>query len=250
MNSEAVSPSRTPPMICGRFGLSFYLWWILASAAGLLIGTMILVLLVEVGLPVFQGYVGSPLLDDVIDSALAGAIVGGVFGLAQMLVLRRRIGSSTWWVLASILGMIAGGIASWASLILLGIFPGWHEIGLSSFVVSTAAALQSLLLKSTARAVFGATLGAFQWSVLRRSVLRAGWWVLASALAWPLAIVLASWIEIGLDYTPLPSWGWTLVGLLVFTVAGYIGPAIMGIIIGAITGLVLLLTYRRPITRP
>src|SRR5262249_41133445 len=47
-----------------------------------------------------------------------------------------------------------------------------------------------LILAGVNDAVVGAIAGALQWLVLRGRVGRAGWWVLASTLAWMLSTVL------------------------------------------------------------
>jgi hypothetical protein len=47
-----------------------------------------------------------------------------------------------------------------------------------------------LAVAGGAGAVVGAIVGALQWLVLRGRVARAGWWVLASTLAWMFSTVL------------------------------------------------------------
>jgi hypothetical protein len=47
-----------------------------------------------------------------------------------------------------------------------------------------------LVIAGVEGTVVGAIVGALQWLVLRGRVTRAGWWVLASTLAWALSTVL------------------------------------------------------------
>ena len=96
-------------------------------------------------------------------------IHGAEFGIAQWLILRRQGHKVGWWVVASIVGFAIG-------------FPLTKTLfgELSS----------GLLVAGGAGAVVGAIAGALQWLVLRGQVVRAGWWVLASALAWMVSAVL------------------------------------------------------------
>jgi hypothetical protein len=71
-----------------------------------------------------------------------------------------------------------------------------------------AAAIQAIGA-GTSSAVFGLVVGVAQWLVLRRAI-RAGWWVLATALGWALAGSLSgfsaggSMSQIGPDESPVP----------------------------------------------
>jgi hypothetical protein len=129
-----------------------------------------------------------------------GLVIGTSLGLAQWLVLRRRIAPVGWWVVFSIIGFGLGK-------------------ALSEAVAPTTPALLGYGLSG---ALIGATVGLAQWLILRQHVSRAAWWVPATILAW-----VAGWSLIGLAETSsdLPT-------LAVYLV-GAIGAAGAGIITGA-----------------
>lgn len=132
-----------------------------------------------------------------------GLVIGASVGIAQWLVLRRRIASIRWWVLVSIVGFGVGNAIGEASL--QGI-PAVVGHGLSG-------------------AMIGVSIGAAQWLVLRRHVPRARWWVPANVLAWVLGWSIISLVE--------ESMVWPI---LVVYIAGAIGAAVAG----AITGMALI----------
>jgi hypothetical protein len=88
--------------------------------------------------------------------------VGLVVGLAQWIVLRKRIERSELWVLASGIGWAAG----------------------RGLVVALFPAEATVL----AGGALGATLGLAQWLVLRGRVIQSWWWVVVSALSWGMAL--------------------------------------------------------------
>ena len=112
--------------------------------------------------------------------------IGAFIGIAQWLVLRRYFSGAGWWVLASGAGWMAG----------------WVLIT-SGVVVPPGPGPISTML---AGAVFGLTIGAAQWVVLRRWVKLAGMWILLSVPGWTVGIV------------------------------GLLGPILVGAVTGAITG--------------
>lgn len=97
---------------------------------------------------------------------LACLVIGGV---AQWLVLRRHLRLSAWWLLATVAGAGAGASAllllGQRSRLSRGIFHGMFP--------------EDLVLWA---AICG-VIGTGQWLQLRRTNRRAGWWVLASAVA-------------------------------------------------------------------
>ncbi len=103
-------------------------------------------------------------------AVVGGAVGGGFSGLSQWLVLRRLIGKANGWIALTI-ATWALGWALWAAAV------AWSS--------SPNAVLSSLALL-----VGGAYSGLGQWLVLRRSVHRAGWWVLATALGWGVPLSL------------------------------------------------------------
>ena len=104
------------------------------------------------------------------------AVGGAVMGVFQWLMLRRYIGGSIRWVLASFVGVLlaaftVGGIGSF------NLDLGWMMGAVS----------------------FGFTTGLAQWWVLRRQVPRAGWWVPVCTFGW--------WITIPIgDLNGPPGW--------------------------------------------
>jgi hypothetical protein len=84
--------------------------------------------------------------------------------------------------------------------------------------------------------VAGSILGVPQWLALRRHLPKAGWWVLANALAWMLGMVV---VFMGTSF--IPAEGITLpvaLVLLLFVVAA-------GAVVGAVHGLVLIWLLRQ-----
>jgi hypothetical protein len=118
-------------------------------------------------------------------------IISGVaISVLQSVVLYKRIHKSSLWAISSSIGWIAGYIL--------------HLIFLS--------ANSGPLLGP----IIGAVVGLLQWSLLRREVSWAGWWIIISILAWTTGLT-------------------TMPGLLT-----------SGTLPGALTGLTLLILFRYP----
>ena len=128
-----------------------------------------------------------------------GLIIGASVGIAQWLVLRRRIAPIGWWVVASIVGYGVGKAVGEASVQGIPTVAGLGLIG----------------------ALIGAFVGIAQWLVLRRHVSLAGWWVLANIAAWALGWSIIGFVE--------DSAGWPI--LMVYSV-GALGAAVAGTITG------------------
>ena len=141
-------------------GWSFWLKWFLACLAGFVVGIPLFI-----GLGLLFGDTPGP----VVGNAAAGVIHGAEFGIAEWLILRRQVHKVGWWVVASILGFMIG-------------FP------LTKTLLGELSS--GLVVAGVEGAVVGAIVGALQWLVLRGRVAHAGWWVLASTLAWMLSVVL------------------------------------------------------------
>jgi hypothetical protein len=142
-------------------GWRFWLKWFLACLAGFV-----------VGIPLFIGLgllLGDQPGSAVMENAVTGVIHGAEFGIAQWLILRQQVHKVGWWVGASIVGFMIG-------------FPLTKTLfgELSS----------GLVVAGVAGAVVGAIVGTLQWCVLRGRVAHAGWWVLASTLAWAFSALL------------------------------------------------------------
>jgi hypothetical protein len=125
-----------------------------------------------------------------------GLIIGGGIGIAQGLVLRKRVASMRWWVLVSIVGFGLGKLIGEA----------------------VAQGMPAALGHGLSGAVIGATLGLAQWLVLRRHVSRADVWVLANVAAWAAGWSLISLAE---------GSAWSTV--MVYAVGG-VGAGLAGII--------------------
>ena len=139
-----------------RFGL----WWVLGTIVGWVVGFTIC--------EAIKAFLAS--LAHALEYGLDGAVLGTCIGIAQWLVLRRLIPRAGWWLLASIIGFAVGkGVSDVVA----------HETGFVGF----------------GGAAIGAVLGIAQWIVLRRHVAQAGWWVLASALAWAVGWGIISVVD-------------------------------------------------------
>ncbi len=93
------------------------------------------------------------------------ALLGAAFGVLQWLVLRRHIARASGWITATIVGLSLGLTAS---------------LGLLRLFESFAVLL-----------VPGIVVGLLQRLVLKRHFERTWWWMLPSALSWPLSLLFA-----------------------------------------------------------
>ena len=101
-------------------------------------------------------------------AGVAGLVFGGVVGLAQWLVLRRRIRAG-WWALAT--------CAGWG---LSGVLSGFNSGGSVSTIGPDAGPLPPILYAPVAFSLVVFLLGSAQWLVLRREFVGAAWWLLAN----------------------------------------------------------------------
>lgn len=191
-------------------GWSLWLQWLGATAIGELLGFIAPAVAgstaAAVGLSDLQRL---PLL------VLAGMIEGATFSYVQWLVLRRYLPqlSGRTWIGAT---AVAAGIA-WALVLLALSIPNPEVIPIWVLIIA------GVLFGST----FLVLIGGAQWLALRHVTARAGWWILANAIGWPIGVIV-SIIGIGL----IPD-GASL-GLMI--VIGIASGVMMGIIVGAITG--------------
>jgi hypothetical protein len=138
-------------------------------------------------------------------------LMGLALGALQALVLLHRLPGVYAWVLATGLGVLVGLFAGIYFLLLYMNAPGpfdWSGLA------------QGALL--------GLALGFAQWLVLRRSVQRAGWWVLVNVLAWSLGFLAA----------------FLVTGAAVGTAATTFSGAVTGLVSGALTGVALVWLLR------
>ena len=90
-----------------------------------------------------------------------------------------------WWVLGSIAGLSVGALVALPMYIIVATSPGTLDLGRAGVVFGI---------------VFGASVGIGQWSVLRRQVARAGWWVLASIVSLAVGIGLGAVVGLAVDF--------------------------------------------------
>lgn len=146
-----------------------------------------------------------------------GAVEGAVLGLAQLQALRTFLPTINWlhWVVATAIGAMVAYLLAMIGVALVGavIRPIW-------IVVASVLIGAGFLL----------SLGMPQWMVLRRHLPSSGWWIVANAVAWPLGVAFPF---VGLALVPNGSPFWVWVG------AGIVSGLLMGIAVGALTGLAL-----------
>jgi hypothetical protein len=134
--------------------------WVLASIVGWGIGFF-----------VCEGL--KPFFYDITHLGGDGLIIGASIGIAQGLVLRRRMAPMGWWVLASALGF-----------------------GVGKFLGEAAAqGMPAVVGSALTGAIIGASVGVAQWLVLRGKVTGVGWWVAANVVGWAIGWSLISLVE-------------------------------------------------------
>jgi hypothetical protein len=177
----------------------------------------------------FTSALSAGLLAVVLGTVLEGVVVG----VAQELVLRRRLTQlrPRSWIVATAIGAAL----AWV----LGMVPSTVMALTSSESASQSSAEPSVLVTIVLAVglglVAGPILGIAQWTVLRRLVQRAGRWLWANALAWAVGMPL---IFLGMDLVP-----WTGQPL-VAAVAIYAVCAIAGAVVGVIHGRILVQLLR------
>jgi hypothetical protein len=182
---------------------------------------------------------GEPIQDDMVAGRPLGlisflAVAGAVIGVAQWLVLRRRLVAAGWWVPTTIAGAVALPLLAALQV------PDLPRVGPPGIGrwSSVADGIGFITDGAIRGAIIGTLVGLAQRPVLRR-LPRAGWWVPASTAAWAVqqaadeaALVLG---DMGL-LAPNGT-GVLLIEILLASVR--LGGA------GAITGLALLWLLRR-----
>lgn len=158
----------------------------------------------------------------VVAFVLLGIVWGGLLGVMQWLMLRGLV-SCKWWVLATVVGITIG--------FSLGYPVGdavtravWGEVG---YAVAYAVALTSV--------------GMIQWLILRRSLLRSGWWVLANTAGATIVMILFAPLNQALGYA-LEK---------VYSLEFFLLPVVCFAVFGAITGGALVWLMRtQPAVKP
>ncbi len=192
----------------GRYGI--WALWTLVTALGYSLG-------------LYAGF----FLAHFLPGAIGVAAIGFVVALSQRPVLQRRLEppASHIWLPTDTAGWVAGPIAGMAAVFMLAMLATEAELfdpGRTG-VVEVAGGL----------ALVGALSGYIQARVLRRYVLASRWWIVASTAGWA-----ASALGLGV-LVPLGERVYPVISLL-------LAPAVSGLILGVVTGGVLVRLPLRP----
>lgn len=223
------------------------LWfeWTLTSAAAIsisslvLVGTFALLSWLDMDFVFFllgQGNWGYAI--GRLSNILVGGAIGAALGAGQAFVLRHHIRQAASWVRASAIGMAIGNILSFTtSGIAYDIVYGSRPVPFPANDPGGAIAVMAIRA-----AVVGVAVGMAQWLILRRQVHWAGWWVLASMLAWSGGII-AGHFGGAVLYSGWGLWGfgWDTMGGLFIRLLEPQGLPIVGAVVGALTGLALVI---------
>lgn len=217
------------PLTGKRGRRKFYGAWIGANAFAEAVGlgtTIILGWRMGPALERLSGF-SSALTAGFLAVVLGTVLEGVVVGVAQELVLRRRLTQlrPRSWIVATAIGAAL----AWV----LGMVPSTVMALTSSDSTPQSSTeptiLVTILLAAGLGLVAGPILGVAQWTVLRRLVQRAGRWLWANALAWGVGTPL---VFLGMHLVP-----WTghplIAALGIYAVCAIAG-AIVGVIHGSI----------------
>lgn len=110
-------------------------------------------------------------------SFFSGLIQFGFLGFGQWVILRRRVGISSWWVLLTGIGaaIVSPPFAYWRSIAL--------SSGSAAFQNATFGVANGWWFFLLAAATIPLAVSSLQWLVLRRHLVHAGWWLPASVTA-------------------------------------------------------------------
>ena len=217
-----------------RVGWSLWLRWVLATALGFLIGGAVSGAVVSGG-ETRWALVTSPLVAALVlavTEVVAFGVHGAAVGIAQGITLQHSMARSGWWVVATTGGWAVGGAISGS---LAGVFGGTltgvgPDAGPAGIVVTVAGSVAAFVFLP----------GVLQWLVLRRQVGKAGWWVLASAVSFFVAVGLSFPLIVALARLQ----GWNLPSAQAWGLGG----ALAGALYGAMTGAVLVRLLRQPVS--
>lgn len=211
-----------------KLGWSFWLKWLLATTVSFSICFIAFFYLGKM-LALMIGYPHEdPFFYHLAYNIHSIVICAGV-GIIQWLILRRIVSRVGWWMPAMLVGFIL-------TLVLLYTLP-ITRIHFLDVEYSFADNLVSSIFWS-----LGGTLaGVFQWFFLRRHISRAYWWILANAVGWSLGAIvwqLGEWFllkRVGYQFSELFEF------LQIINTFGLLFP----IVVGAVTGLALVLLLRQ-----
>ena len=181
-----------------------WLWWILATAGGWLLGSVVTY---AISIALSMTELGATLEADPTQLPQSTALLLMALSLVSLLVIGATVGALQWLVLRR----LVPGMNRWA------IFSGLG-FALGSFVFW---------------AFMGLGVGLMQWLMLRRDLNKTGWWTVVNAVAWPLGYLFGGMGGAALG-TALGS----------AFLGGLVGSVLIGTLIGAITGAVLLWLLR------
>jgi predicted membrane protein len=199
----------------------WFIGWVLATVAGLLVGSNAGGNLGAVARDAISRVEGDPIGAAAL-GFITGVWVGVVTGAMQWYVMRQRVYRSGWWILASTLGWTVG--------VTIGF------IVVAVMVKALGQVVGRIIGGAIAGAVNGTMIGAMQWYVLRQKVYRSSWWIVGSvlggSLGWFAGEVMV--IILGGNDNPVLSWNaaWMASGTLS----------------GAVTGLFLIWLLQKPIS--
>ena len=159
----------TQTMRITRKSKTLWLWWGLTGVLGF-VGGMTIKTAIEIIAGLGGWSAALEAFPPIVFGALLGAMLGSCTGLAQWLVLRRRLDRVGTWL-----------PATFGALVL---FWTLHNSGLLPFWVSPWGLVVQGFVHG---AIVGAMLGVAQWLVLRSRVERAGRWMLISTVSWSVA---------------------------------------------------------------
>lgn len=217
--------ARTGPTAAER---RLWVLWLTANAAGELVGF---------GIPAFVTFLFAVPSGDAVGSdaaaALATLLAGGpegfVLGSAQSVVLRSalpRVPRGLWR-----LATVVGAVAAWE----LGLFAG-DRVAPAVWELGLWAAISFALIMLV---LLGGLLGLAQWWVLRRIYGDVAGWIPANVLGWALGL-----------FVPFSAVGFVEPGDPLLQVAAVIAitGALMGALVGGVTGVYLVRLSRRATT--
>jgi hypothetical protein len=160
--------SMTTPVANTRstHAVRFGVWWVVLTTLGCGVGSVI------------ARAVAQPMPASMAN-LLGWAVNGACVGAAQWIMLRRELNAARWWTLASAAGWLAG---------ILMFVPGGTFLYslLTLWTLTLGRSVPHFFSGPDNGAAVGLSIGIVQWLLLRRELTGAGWWVLATALAWTL----------------------------------------------------------------
>jgi hypothetical protein len=147
--------------------LKFWLMWVIASTAAILLSFVVLY-----GLIIIAKVISPSINEDRVFGVLMFPIIATMFGVLQYFVLRKRIPKAGWWILATIVGL-GGGVA----LAVVAVQAFSHITGMEEYWNFQPGLLMLYLL-------IGFFLALAQLPILWRHFRGSLLWLLASILGW------------------------------------------------------------------